>query len=157
MCDICGRGSCCESFHSLEEQKRYEKVIEAFDRARELRQQVRDELDEEGVCFEIRPDQDGIGVIELHTPDDKSREYYGPVRFTTDKDIAIHLKTGTRYYNVTEAYYQAEERECAMIALDKAGVQRADDEGKPFSLWGRILRFKEMPSNAALTGAAHKD
>ena len=47
MCDICGRGSCCESFHSLEEQQRYEKVIEAFDRARELRQQVRDEIDEE--------------------------------------------------------------------------------------------------------------
>ena len=47
MCDICGRGSCCESFHSLEEQKRYEKVIEAFDKARELRQMVRDELDDE--------------------------------------------------------------------------------------------------------------
>ena len=47
MCDICGRGSCCESFHSMEEQQRYEKVIEAFDKARELRQMVRDELDEE--------------------------------------------------------------------------------------------------------------
>lgn len=44
--------------------------------------------DEEGVCFEVRPDQDGLGVIELHTPDDKSREYYGPVRFTMDKDMA---------------------------------------------------------------------
>lgn len=47
MCDICGRGSCCTSFHSLEEQERYEKVIEAFDRARELRQQVFDEIKEE--------------------------------------------------------------------------------------------------------------
>lgn len=47
MCDICGRSSCCAAFHSPEEQDRYEKVIEAFDRARELRQQVRDELDEE--------------------------------------------------------------------------------------------------------------
>lgn len=47
MCDICGRGGCCNSFHSLEEQARYEKVIDAFDKARELRQQVRDELDEE--------------------------------------------------------------------------------------------------------------
>lgn len=47
MCDICGRGSCCPAFHSIEEQARYEKVIEAFDRARELRQQVRDELDED--------------------------------------------------------------------------------------------------------------
>jgi transcription elongation factor Elf1 len=46
MCDICGRGSCCTSFHSLEEQSRYEKVIEAFDKARELRQMVRDELED---------------------------------------------------------------------------------------------------------------
>lgn len=63
-------------------------------------------------------------------------------------DMAIHFKTGTRYYNVTETYYQAEERECAMQALDSAGVPRADDNGEVFSLWGRIMRFKEMPSNA---------
>lgn len=44
--------------------------------------------DEEGVCFEVRPDQDGLGFIELHTPDDKSREYYGTVRFAMDKDTA---------------------------------------------------------------------
>ena len=43
-CDICGRGSCCEFFHSLEEQQRYEKVIDAFEKARELRKQVRDEM-----------------------------------------------------------------------------------------------------------------
>jgi transcription elongation factor Elf1 len=42
-CDICGRGSCCPSFHSPEEQDRYAKVIEAFDKARELRDQVRNE------------------------------------------------------------------------------------------------------------------
>lgn len=46
-CDICGRGSCCASFHSLEEQGRYEKVIEAFDRARELRSEVRRQEAEE--------------------------------------------------------------------------------------------------------------
>lgn len=43
-CDICGRGSCCTSFHSLDEQNRYEKVIEAFDRARDLRAEVRNQL-----------------------------------------------------------------------------------------------------------------
>ena len=43
-CDICGRSSCTESFHSLEEQEQYEKVIEAFERARELRAQVRAEI-----------------------------------------------------------------------------------------------------------------
>lgn len=46
-CDICGRGSCSESFHSLEEQERYEKVIEAFEKARELRAKVRDALEAE--------------------------------------------------------------------------------------------------------------
>lgn len=46
-CDICGRGSCCNSFHSLEEQERYEKVIAAFDRARELRDEVRHAIIEE--------------------------------------------------------------------------------------------------------------
>lgn len=47
MCDICGRGACTESFHSLEEQERYAEVIEAFDRARELRAKVRAEIETE--------------------------------------------------------------------------------------------------------------
>lgn len=46
-CVICGRNSCSESFHSLEEQERYEKVIDAFERARELRAQVRAEIEAE--------------------------------------------------------------------------------------------------------------
>lgn len=46
-CDICGRGSCCPMFHSGEEQRRFEKVIEAFDRAREMRARVNTDLDEE--------------------------------------------------------------------------------------------------------------
>lgn len=49
MCDICGRGSCANWMHSLEEQERYEKVIEAFDKARDLREQLQAEIaDEEG-------------------------------------------------------------------------------------------------------------
>jgi hypothetical protein len=46
---------------------------------------------EEGVCFEVRPDQNGLGVIELHTPDNKSKEYFGAVQFTMDKDMARQL------------------------------------------------------------------
>lgn len=46
-CDICGRGSCVPWFHSGDEQRRYADVIEAFDKARELREQVRKEMDEE--------------------------------------------------------------------------------------------------------------
>jgi len=41
MCDICGSSSCASWMHSAEEQARYEKVIEAFDRARALREEVR--------------------------------------------------------------------------------------------------------------------
>ena len=40
-CDICGRSACIPSFHSVVEQARYEKVIEAFDHARDLRDRVR--------------------------------------------------------------------------------------------------------------------
>ena len=46
-CDICGRSSCADWMHSAEEQKRYEKVIEGFEKARELRQKVREEEEEE--------------------------------------------------------------------------------------------------------------
>lgn len=46
-CDICGRGSCCDSFHSAEEQQRYAPAIELFDRARELRAKIRQEMDDE--------------------------------------------------------------------------------------------------------------
>ena len=51
-CDICGRGSCTTMFHSLEEQKRFEHVIEAFDRARAMRDKLNDELDEEAKAEE---------------------------------------------------------------------------------------------------------
>ena len=47
MCDICGRGACYPSFHSIEEQNRYEKVIEAFEHARGLREEVRQQIREE--------------------------------------------------------------------------------------------------------------
>lgn len=47
--------------------------------------------DDDGVCFEIRPDQDGLGTVELHTPDDKSRAWYGPIRFSVPKDMAKQI------------------------------------------------------------------
>jgi transcription elongation factor Elf1 len=46
-CDICGRGSCCTSFHSMEEQDNYAAVIELFDKARDLRAQIKQEMQEE--------------------------------------------------------------------------------------------------------------
>lgn len=44
-CDICARSSCVPSFHSLEEQRKYESVIDAFDAARELREKVKREIE----------------------------------------------------------------------------------------------------------------
>jgi hypothetical protein len=41
-CDICGRGACANWMHSEDQQRRYEKVIDAFDRARQLREEVRE-------------------------------------------------------------------------------------------------------------------
>lgn len=46
-CDICGRGSCIEAFHSQEEQDKYVKVIEAFEKARAIRAQVRAQVEAE--------------------------------------------------------------------------------------------------------------
>lgn len=48
MCDICGKVSCANWMHSSEEQEKYAKVIDAFDRARELREQVRHADADEG-------------------------------------------------------------------------------------------------------------
>lgn len=46
-CHICGRGACCDSFHSLEEQTRYAKVIAAFEKAEDLRRELREQIAEE--------------------------------------------------------------------------------------------------------------
>lgn len=61
-CDICGRGSCCPSFHSIEEQKKYEDVIELFDKARDLRDKIRadEEEDEEEEEDEMKQKKTGF-------------------------------------------------------------------------------------------------
>ena len=46
-CDICGRSSCANWMHSEEQIDRYSKVIEAFEKARELRKQLEEEEEEE--------------------------------------------------------------------------------------------------------------
>lgn len=40
MCYICGRTSCCPSFHSIEEQLRYDPVRELLESAAELREKI---------------------------------------------------------------------------------------------------------------------
>lgn len=44
-CLICGRGSCCESFHTIEEQERFAPAILLFERAVELREEIRNQMD----------------------------------------------------------------------------------------------------------------
>lgn len=46
-CFICGRSSCCESFHSVKEQERFAPAIELYERAVELREKIRNADDEE--------------------------------------------------------------------------------------------------------------
>lgn len=41
MCFICGRSSCCESFHSLEEQERYAPAIAQYEKAIVMRDMIR--------------------------------------------------------------------------------------------------------------------
>lgn len=47
--------------------------------------------DSEGVCIEVRPDQDGLDTIEIFTPDVKSTDWFGPVRFSVPKELARQL------------------------------------------------------------------
>lgn len=43
MCFICGRGNCIPSFHSIEEQKAFERAEEAYDKFLEIREECREE------------------------------------------------------------------------------------------------------------------
>lgn len=36
MCYVCGRANCCPSFHSIEEQTRFQPVAELLERAAQL-------------------------------------------------------------------------------------------------------------------------
>ena len=45
-CYICGRGSCVPSFHSLDEQRLFERAEEAYERFIEIRDECRQELED---------------------------------------------------------------------------------------------------------------
>ena len=54
-CDICGRGNCSRILHSISERHKYAEVMEAFDKAREMRELVRSEPDDEDESKEDEP------------------------------------------------------------------------------------------------------
>jgi hypothetical protein len=56
---------------------------------------------------------------------------------------------GAVYYDVVETYYQAECAEAMHMWLDDQGTPRADDEGKAFSLVGRVARLVEANAQNA--------
>ncbi len=47
MCFICGRGNCCPSFHSLDEQAIFEPASEAYDKFLDIREQCARDLAEQ--------------------------------------------------------------------------------------------------------------
>lgn len=47
MCFICGRSSCCVSFHPIYEQEKYATAIELFEKAIAERNRIRNEAEEE--------------------------------------------------------------------------------------------------------------
>lgn len=47
--------------------------------------------DKEGVAIQVGPDADGLNLVLVKTYDKKSEEFYGPVRFTMDADVARAL------------------------------------------------------------------
>lgn len=55
-CVICGRGACCKSFHSLEEQSYFDKAEEAYGIYLEVVEQCRREYQE--ACAEEEEEED---------------------------------------------------------------------------------------------------
>ena len=39
---------------------------------------------------------------------------------------------------------EAEDAECVSMSLDDQGVAKCDDDGNPYSLWGRVCQFKKI-------------
>lgn len=47
--------------------------------------------DEHGVCIQVGPSGDGLDLIRVHTPDAKSKEWFGAIDFTLTPEMAKAL------------------------------------------------------------------
>ena len=47
--------------------------------------------DDTGACIQIGPDSDGLGCVEVMTPDPASKKHFGAIRFTVPKTLAYLL------------------------------------------------------------------
>jgi hypothetical protein len=44
--------------------------------------------DDCGACIQVGPDRDGLGCVEIRTPDAASAEYFGDIRFIVSPQLA---------------------------------------------------------------------
>jgi len=44
--------------------------------------------DDCGACIQVGPDSDGLGCVEIRTPDADSAEHFGDIRFTVSPQLA---------------------------------------------------------------------
>ena len=44
--------------------------------------------DDYGACIQVGPDGDGLGCVEVRTPDAASKEHFGDIRFTVSPQLA---------------------------------------------------------------------
>lgn len=72
VCDICGRTSCCVSFHSFEEQDLFAPVIELFEKARDLRTKIKNEIQEDLTDPTVEEDDSYLEDILIDRFDDIS-------------------------------------------------------------------------------------
>lgn len=47
--------------------------------------------DDTGACIQVGPDSDGLGCVEMMTPDLASKEHFGAIRLTVPKAMAALL------------------------------------------------------------------
>lgn len=47
--------------------------------------------DDEGVCICVSPDGDSLMMVRIHTPDEKSRDWFGSFDFNLTPEVAIHV------------------------------------------------------------------
>lgn len=52
------------------------------------------------------------------------------------------------------AFYEAEDAACVHLCLDDRRVPRADANGKPYSLWGRVCEYVRMQQPTSVSACS---
>ena len=78
-CRICARGSCTQSFHSLEEQEKYEVALDAYNDADDIKEENRK-------CQKELEDQIELLETEIEDAYDKAREKRQEIEDSEDEE-----------------------------------------------------------------------